>query len=267
MGGKAPPLKGKQKLICAVFKLKRKATATGTVPSPQGFKPPVEHFSGFLVRKHAFGNWWMCERLVSLYGLVLQRRAQSPKAVGIGLDNPPHTPPLSSWWEKWLKMDEEWGVKGGSLHSNTAKWKPKQLLLVAAAGFLVQMRLHFHIWPVKNRTLTTKTANLNTWNTISGYTRYKTLTTEITLTSFFATWQPFSSGAFHHLHQQQIHIFFFFFLRRFYFNCLTFFLHLAAGPFFTGDAKQSAVCNPECSAAILSFAAVEYYPKRKNIAR
>lgn len=160
---------------------------------------------------------------------------------------------------------KSWGVKGGSLHSSTAKWEPKQRLLVAAAGFLVQMRLHFHIRPVKNRTLTRKTANLNTRSTIPGYRRYKTLTTEITLTSFFATWQSFRFSPL--ASATNTHFLFFFFLRRFYFNCLTFFLHLAAGPFFTGDAKQSAVCDPECSAAILSFAAVEYYPKRKSITR
>lgn len=47
-------------------------------------------------------------------------------------------------------------------------------------------------------TLIPNPANSNSLLTIPGYTYYKELPTEITLTRFFVVWHPFSSGIFYH---------------------------------------------------------------------
>lgn len=107
-------------------------------------------------------------------------------------------------------------------------------------------------------TLIPNPANSNSLLTIPGYTYYKELPTEITLTRFFVVWHPFSSGIFLPLHQLQLHIF----CCAGVFNCFTFILHFEAWPFLLVTLKK---LGRRCLWPRMLSSHFKCDPKRKSI--
>lgn len=202
------------KLISVVFKLspsKRKASLSkvGTVPSPQGFQTPSGlAFFCFGPKTCIWGLMNVWEACFAPWVSAAMRGEIRGVAQGSG-DRLRQLPPpsLSSFIFHHFSPQLDSGG-GGVIAPKHCKIEVQLAPPCGSFRFFSTVDLWI-IWPWPLIiTLTPNPANLNTLNTIPGQTHYKA-TTEIMLTSFFVAWHPFSSGAVHHLHKLQLHIFVF----------------------------------------------------------